>query len=222
MRSLVVVLTATLCLAASGCSKNANPDTPPRPTGPEISEVGVKCPFGVSASDPDLDRVSVRVDWADGDTSDWSEMFGSGDTITLEHVWSVAGDFKVSVQARDDKDAKSLWSAWHLIAIADTVNLPPETPTAPAGPDTGYVATAYEFSASAREPDGESVRLRFDWGDGDTSDWSVPVPESTSVKMTHSWSGAGDFSIRVRAKDVNELVSDWSGVHILTVKDSLK
>ena len=83
MRSLAVVLTALVFLALSGCSTNANPDTPPPPSGTAISKVGVNCTFKVTASDPDLDRVSVRIDWNSGDTSDWSEMFRSGDTLTL-------------------------------------------------------------------------------------------------------------------------------------------
>jgi len=218
MRSLVVVLTAALCLAVSGCPKNANPNTPLPPTGAVSSKVGTTCRFKVTASDPDFHRVSVRVDWNDGDTSDWSELFRSGDTMTLEYAWPVPGDFRISAQAKDEKDAVSLWSNWHVVAIADTVSLPPGSPRAPAGPDTGYINSVCEFSTLAGDPNGDRIRLQFDWGDGDTSDWGGLVAESTLVTMSHTWLVAGEYSVRARAKDEKELVGEWSGVHIMVVE----
>jgi hypothetical protein len=215
MRALVVVVTAALCLAVSRCTKNANPDTPPPPEGPVISKVGVPCPFRVTASDPDLDRVSVRMDWNDGDTSDWSEMFRSGDSTTLEYVWSGPGTYKVSAQVKDGKGAVSAWSNWHSITIADTVNLPPDMPSTPAGPDTVSVGSGYDFSALAGDPNGDRVHLQFDWGDGDTSDWSALVSEGTQVTMSHAWPTIGEYLVVARAMDVKGLVSVWSNVHII-------
>jgi len=217
MRSLVVVLTAALGLVVSGCPKNYNPDTPPPLAGTAKSKVGVECPFKVTASDPDFHRVAVRIDWDDGDTSDWSELFRSGDTMTLAYAWPVPGDFRISAQAKDEKGAVSAWSNWHAVVIADTVSLPPGSPRAPAGPDAGYVDSTYEFSTLARDPNGDRIRLQFDWGDGDSSDWGGLVPESTVVTMMHTWLEAGEYSVRARAKDEKELVGDWSGVHIMVV-----
>jgi hypothetical protein len=217
MRTLVVILTAALCLAVPGCTKNTNPDTPPPPGGTVISKVGVNCTFRATASDPDLDRVSVRIDWNNGDTSDWSEMFRSGDTMKLEHAWSTPGEFKISAQARDEKAAVSLWSNWHAVTIADTVNVPPGLPSAPAGPDTGYVDSTYGFSTLAGDPNGDRVQLQFDWGNGDTSDWSSMVGESTTVTMPHAWLQAGEYSVVARARDEKGLVSGWSNVHIMVI-----
>jgi hypothetical protein len=215
MQTLVMILTAALCLAAPRCTKNANPDTPPPPGGPAISKVGVSCTFHVTASDPDFDRVSVRIDWSNGDTSDWSEMFRSGDTMALEYAWSAPGNFKVSSQAKDEKGAVSLWSNWHTIAIADTVNVPPGMPSMPAGPDTGFVDMDHGFSALAGDPNGDRLQLQFEWGDGDTSDWSALVSESTQVTMDHAWPSASEYLVAARARDERGLVSVWSDVHIM-------
>jgi hypothetical protein len=217
MRTSVVILTAALFLVMSGCSKNANPDTPPPPGGSVISKVGMNCRFKVMASDPDFNRVSVRIDWNNGDTSDWSEMFRSGDTMTLEYAWSTAGDFKISAQAKDEKGAASLWSNWHAVTIADTVNIPPGLPSEPAGPDSGYVDSAYDFSTLARDANGDRIRLQFNWGNGDTSDWSGMVPESTQITMSYAWPVPGEYSVAAHAMDERGLVSDWSNVHIMVV-----
>lgn len=222
MRSLAVALTAALGLAVSGCPKNANPDAPPPPIGTTLSKVGIECRFNVSASDPDFDRVSVRVDWNNGDTSEWTDLFGSGDTTTLGYAWPSPGEYRISAQAKDERGVPSLWSNWHTVVIKDTVNIPPGTPTVPAGPDAGYVDSTYEFSSLAGDENGDLIRLQFDWGDGDTSDWSGEVAESTQVTASHSWLAVGEYSVVSRAMDRKGLVSDWSNVHTMTVTDSLK
>jgi hypothetical protein len=216
------VVLAALALAAAGCSKNVPPDTPPSPAGPENGRVGYPAQFKVTATDPDFDAVSVRVDWDDGDTSDWSTAFQSDDTMTFEHVWHVAGDFRVSAQARDAGEKVSAWGNWHAILIADTVNLPPGLPDAPAGADTGLVDTVYAFVVRAGDPNGDRLTLQVDWGDGDTSEWSALVAESTGVTMDHSWGEVGDYYLRARARDERGLVGDWSAAHQLIVADSLR
>jgi hypothetical protein len=208
---------SVLGLLLAGCPKNANPDVPSPPRGIDLSRVGSKVSLRVTATDPDFDRVSVRMDWDDGDTSDWSEPRLSGDTVTVEHVWAVPGNFWVSAQAKDEKGLVSLWSNWHQILIEDTVSLPPGRPQAPSGPDSGTVDSAYEFSARAGDPNHDRMRLQFDWGEGDTSEWGFLAPESTVVKMSHAWDSAGEYSVRVRARDEKELVGEWSDVHLITV-----
>ncbi len=217
IRSLAAAIVAVICLAAAGCSTNVSPATPPPPAGPVISKVGVNCPFKVTASDTDYERVSVRIDWDNGDTSDWSDLFRSGDTITLTYAWPAAGDFRISAQARDEKGAVSGWSNWHAIAIADTVNVPPGSPSTPTGPDTGYFNLTYEFSALAGDPNGDSVQLQFEWGDGDTSDWTRMVRESAAVAASHAWLQTGEYSVIARARDRKGLMSGWSNVHIVVV-----
>ncbi len=221
-QGLAAVSVALLGLLLTGCPKNFNPNTPPPPSGTDQSRVGTPCPFKATASDPDFDRVSVRLDWDDGDTSDWTELFMSGDSATITHAWAVPGNFKVSAQAKDEKGLVSLWSNWHEVVIEDTVSLPPERPHAPAGPDSGYVDSTYEYSARAGDPNHDRMRLQFDWGNGDTSEWSALVAESTQVTMFHAWDSVGEYSVRARAKDEKDLVGEWSDVHLLTVVDSLK
>jgi len=40
--------------------------------------------------------------------------------------------------------------------------------------------------------------------------------------MPHTRDSVCEYSVRARAKDPKDLVSDWSGAHVLTVRDSLK
>jgi len=69
--ALVCVL---LLAAMPGCSKkNHPPEVVAAPSGPALGRTGVDCLFWASATDPDDDdKVAVRFDWGDSDTSNWS------------------------------------------------------------------------------------------------------------------------------------------------------
>ena len=80
-------------------------------------------------------------------------------------------------------------------------NHPPDTPAVPSGPDSGAVRDTLTFSASATDPDGDSVSIRFDWGDGDTSGWSDPVPGGNAVSAAHAWASLGTYLVHAWARD---------------------
>jgi len=96
-------------------------------------------------------------------------------------------------------------------------NQPPGAPSIPSGPVSGRKGDSLRFSTVAEDPDGDSVAVRFDWGDSTMSDWSALVPNGDSVAMTHAWQNLGTFSIRAQARDTKETASVWSGEHQLTV-----
>ena len=68
----------------------------------------------------------------------------------------------------------------------------------------------YQYNSSAVDPDGDSVRLRFDWGDGSLSPWSDLVSSGTSVAMSHAWTNISNYLVRVIAQDTNGSNSSWS------------
>ena len=96
-------------------------------------------------------------------------------------------------------------------------NEPPGAPATPMGPTTGYVDTAYIFSTSATDPDGDSIAIRFDWGDGEVSDWSSLVASGSSVFMSHVYSVAGIYHITAKAKDIHGHESGWSHPHTIMI-----
>jgi hypothetical protein len=93
----------------------------------------------------------------------------------------------------------------------------PDTAAVPTGPSSGLVRVSYTFSSSALCHDGDDVAIRFDWGDGDTSDWSSWVRPGDTVTMSHSWAQSGTFNVRARAKARNITVSDWSASNVTSI-----
>jgi hypothetical protein len=96
-------------------------------------------------------------------------------------------------------------------------NQPPGAPSIPSGPSSGRKGDTLRFSTVAEDPDGDSVAVRFDWGDSTMSDWSGLVLNGDSVVMKHAWQKLGTYSIRAQARDAKEAASAWSGEHQMTV-----
>jgi outer membrane protein assembly factor BamB len=59
-------------------------------------------------------------------------------------------------------------------------------------------------------PDGDKIAIRFDWGNGDTSDWSLFNSTGDSITMSNTWLTPGTYSVKAQAKDFYDMTSDWS------------
>jgi len=107
--------------------------------------------------------------------------------------------------------ARNLVVAALLVAAASCKRMPnagPERPTV-IGPRRGGIDTAYTFRAAALDPEGDSVRLRFCWNDGDTSEWSGWVANGETVQMAHTWCAFGTYRVTAQARDPEDSISRW-------------
>jgi len=96
------------------------------------------------------------------------------------------------------------------ISPPSSENNPPHAPLKPSGPTLIELGTSYMYSSAAFDPDGDQVRLRFDWGDGSLSEWTSFVDSNTSVSVAHAWENNSTITIRVIAQDENLSNSSWS------------
>jgi outer membrane protein assembly factor BamB len=120
-------------------------------------------------------------------------------------------------------------SAWSCVLLAAAMIFPgcrknqvPGAAAVPSGPDYDRTGQQLAFTSSASDPDEDSVAIRFDWGDGDTSGWSSSVVGGAAVIDSHAWSGADTYAVRAQARDSRGALSDWCSPHSLTiVGDSL-
>lgn len=81
-----------------------------------------------------------------------------------------------------------------------------ERPVKPAidGPSKGKPGKEYTFTADSSDPDGGSLLYRWDWGDGNYSDWL------SSADATYTWTYEDNFEIRVMTRDEHGGESEWS------------
>jgi outer membrane protein assembly factor BamB len=192
---------------------NRAPSTPATPSGPPGCSVGEPCRFSSTAVDPNHDGIALRFAWGDGDTSDWSTLVGSGETAAASHTWARADTYLVAAQAMDKPGAVSAWSPSHSIEVT---NQAPRRPTAATGPSAAVTDHVCRFDSRATDENGDSVALRFAWGD-DTTEWSEWVASGDTVTAEHSWAIAGDYGVTVQARDGAGAVSAWSSPKAVTI-----
>ena len=219
MKNRLLLLASVALLLSTACKrKNHPPDTPSAPTGPSSGFVDTVCYLTASAIDPDEDSVRIRFSWGDGDSTSWSGLVASGAAVSMGHIWREEGIFPVQARAMGKQGATSSWSAAIPETIVPTDNTPPDTPRTPSGPRIGDPGTTfYCFWSSAADPDGDSVSLRFSWGDGDFSNWSQFVPSGCTVMASHAWQNVGTYQICAQAIDDNYVVSSWSDSVEITI-----
>ena len=86
----------------------------------------------------------------------------------------------------------------------------PNKPRKPSGPANGESGTSYTYSTSTTDPEGNDVYYWFDWGDGSNSGWKGPYSSGETVSQSKTWSRKGTFGVKVKAKDTNDVESEWS------------
>jgi len=106
----------------------------------------------------------------------------------------------------------------HITVLTD--NEAPNKPERPSGEDKGKVGQTYKYTTSATDPDNDQLYYMWDWGDGNFSEWIGPYQSGALASAQKSWSVKGDYSIKVKAKDMSGVESDWSDPLSITMPTS--
>jgi hypothetical protein len=96
------------------------------------------------------------------------------------------------------------------LRIKDPTEVTPNKPARPDGQASGKVNTEYTYTTSTNDPMGGDLFYWFDWGDDTNSGWLGPYPSGDVCEATNTWSKQGDYQIRVKAKNTDEVQSEWS------------
>lgn len=88
---------------------------------------------------------------------------------------------------------------------------PPSVPERPEGKTSGKAGVEYYYTTHSFDPDGDQVFYKWDWGDGNFSDWL-----STDI-ASHVWEKKGCYLIRVKSIDCDGAES-WGWSEPLAVK----
>jgi parallel beta-helix repeat protein len=86
----------------------------------------------------------------------------------------------------------------------------PNTPGQPIGPTNGINLETYNFTTNTTDPEGDNIYYQWDWGNGNYSGWEGPFNSGANINYDYSWENPGIYNISVRAKDVNQIESNWS------------
>ncbi len=97
-----------------------------------------------------------------------------------------------------------------LVKFAPFDNEQPDKPDKPSGKKRIKLGEEYTYSSSTIDSDGDQVYYKWDWGDGNYTEWLGPYNSGDTCEATHNWSEGGDLQIKVMAKDTNGGESEWS------------
>lgn len=93
----------------------------------------------------------------------------------------------------------------------------PYFPFKPFGPTMGFPNTLYSYSTNTTDPEGDQIYYLFDWDDGTDSGWLGPFDSEEICSTSHSWINNGIYDVKVRAKDIEGHISDWSNILIVII-----
>jgi hypothetical protein len=98
-------------------------------------------------------------------------------------------------------------------------NQPPNNPARPDGPTTGGSNIQYSYTTTTTDPESQQVYYLWSWGDSMGS-WLGPFDSGSPAQASHNWSMAGDYLVKVKAKDVGGSESGWSDSITVHIEDS--
>lgn len=96
-------------------------------------------------------------------------------------------------------------------------NKAPLTPDVPKGQTIGSIVKEYNYSFLATDPEHHQIYYLVDWGDSSNIEWFGPYDSEMEISVTHAWNVKGSYEIRVKARDVNGMESDWSEPLIISM-----
>jgi PKD repeat protein len=174
---------------------------------PENPSIEDTIQFADASIDPDGEIVSWFWDFDDGNTSIEQSP---------AHQYALEGTYIVSLNVTDDEGATDEISK--EIIVTGEVNKPPSKPVI-NGNTSGEVGEELIFTLSATDPEEDNVSYEIEWGDGTTTGWTEYSKSGVEIQVTHSWSKAGKFNVKARAKDTHGDVSEYSKIHEVNISD---
>ena len=187
---------------------NNPPDVPQVPIGPNVGGIGIEYEFSTIAVDQDDDTIRFGWSWNGDETvEDWTDYYPPLESVTISHIFSAVGIYEILVIAEDNVGDQSDFSSVFTIVITN----PPDAPVI-KGPTNGKVGVSCNYRFSAVDNDDDKIYLYIDWGDGNTMDWFGPYASNDEVTFVHSFSINGTYTIKAKAKDLNNLEGEWGSL----------
>jgi len=169
-----------------------NPPAPPVLWTENFLDFHIQVP-----QNPEGDQMYYLIDWGDGTSSEWIGPYNPGETISISHVWAVAGAYNITAQAKNQGGTSN--PAVYLLSLSSDFKFFCVT--------LGYVSLTYFITIHVED----GLYYLFDWGDGNTTDWLGPFDPGMA---SYAWDSPGKYLLRWKARDVNGSETPWSIVTV--------
>ena len=130
---------------------------------------------------------------------------------TTTHRYYYAGTYTVTLTVADNEDAENTCETTVLISQP---NRPSSKPSI-NGPTTGNKNTEYIYTAISTDPDNDTIKYSFIWGDQMSYvAESEFLPSGSVFTANHIWTVAGKYTMTVTTTD-NKTISETSKLTVL-------
>jgi hypothetical protein len=138
-----------------------------------------------------------------------AERLSNGNTLIVEYTTNNVIEV--------DTNGTIVWSYSSALSNPNDVErIPNQAPTTPTitGPVKGIVNVPTPYVFVGDDPGGFNIYYFIDWGDGETDGWLGPFLPNTLIPYTHTWTTSGTYKIKVKAKDICDVESDWGELEV--------
>jgi len=200
-------------------SLTANPASP--------QNVGTAIKWTASATDPEGDSISYRFYLKGPSTGGaWQQVKDWSSNNQWDWTPSQQGDYEINVWIRDGNHVGTdSWDAYKVTAFkvnpAPATNQPPVVNSLTANPASPQnVGTAIKWTASATDPEGDSISYRFYLkGPSTGGAWQQVKDWSSNNQWDWTPSQQGDYEINVWIRDGNHAGTDsWDAYKVTAFK----
>jgi parallel beta-helix repeat protein len=157
--------------------------------------------MNVTFYDASTDQV-IGVDNNVGSSTRASITWNGLENMTQYHWYAIVDDGMHITQSE----------TWKF-TTGNGMNHPPAIPTI-NGLTSGNAGQSYNYSFLTTDPEEESVFYYIDWGDSTNNGWIGPFQSGESVNVSHTWATRGTYTIKAKAKDMQNAESSWGTLSI--------
>ena len=167
------------------------------------------------STDFDRYRGAVFIHTFNVETNTWVPQDENNDYVRVEddanvRWYKTSGNFDGSTKT-DENDA----TVWFNVFCENRAPYPPEKPQ---GPTEGETNHPYVFKTRCQDPDNDRIKFGWDWdGDGQVDEITDYYDTWQTCSITHTWTEAGIYHVRVMAIDTHDMTSELSDPLIVEI-----
>jgi parallel beta-helix repeat protein len=163
---------------------------------------------------------TILIEYSPDNGSSWNQIAAQQNNVGL-YQWNTTlipdgYGYLIRVSATDEFLNTGSDTSDASFSINNHQNYPPGSLQI-SGPSAGGNGILFNFTVNATDPEGDQISYKWDWGDGNFTDWLGPFNSSELFTTSYSWASDGNYSIQVKAKDIGGGESNWSEIHPISI-----
>lgn len=167
---------------------------------------------------------TILIEYSADDGSSWNQIASQQDNTGI-YVWNtiIVPDgnlYLIRVSATDEALNVGSDTSNSSFSILNHPDFPPGNLQV-HGPSAGGNGITFNFTVNATDPEGDQIYYKWDWGDGNVTEWFGPFNSSQHMTKSYTWASDGNYSLRVKAKDIGGGESNWSVIHPMVIAEQV-